>query len=313
MKIVEVAVSGKVAKTRLIAAVCVYGVASLMAFPAAAQDNAPVTLALKFKEGETSKYRSSISMKYSMPGFTPPAAQTQSKATKPQSGKFHTPADALKAGGGMMTLTQLIKVVKVQKSGAGELQITSTSTGSLTPTGMAGQTKATDPKPSVMSVVCDSFGRTSGSGIANPLVLGAELLNTAGLILPNKPIKLGESWSETQKIPNGGTFVIKTTFLRFEQVGNRRTALLRSVMSSSMSSMLSQQRGASASNVQGAMTITKDINFAIAEGRIIKSNSQMDMNMTVGGMTGVPKGKAAAPAGGMKVNSRMTQETHIVE
>ena len=311
MKISEIAVTGKVARTKLEVAVCVWGLASLAAFPSRAQDNAPVTLALKFKEGETTKYQSTILMNYSMPGLTPPTAP-QAKGVNPPTRKSPA-ANAL--GGGAMTVTQLVKVTKVQKSGVGELQITSTSTGSLTPAGMPGQAKAADSKPTVMSVVCDSLGRTSGSGIANPLALGAGLLNTAGLILPNKSIKPGESWSDTQKIPSGGTFVTKTTFLRYEQVGSRRTAHLRSVMSSPMSSLLSQQRGVSASNVQGEMTITKDMNFAIAEGRIIKSNSLMDMNMTVnmGGMTGGTKGKPTATAGGMKVNSRMTQETHIVE
>ncbi len=311
MKRSKITLNVKVAKTRLAVAICIGGLGSLMAFPVGAQDNVPVTLALKFKEGETTKYQSTISMNYSMPGLTPPAAP-QAKGTNPPSRKSPA-ANAL--GGGAMTVTQLVKVTKLQKSGAGELQITSTSTGSLTPTGMPGQAKAMDSKPTVMSVVCDSLGRTSGSGIANPLALGAGLLNTSGLILPNKPIKPGESWSETQKIPNGGTFITKTTFIRFEQVGNRRTAHLRSVMSSPMSSLLSQQRGVSASNVQGEMTITKDMNFDIAEGRIIKSNSLMNMNMTVnmGGMTGGTKVKSTATAGGMKVNSRMTQETHLVE
>ncbi len=311
MKIFKIAVGGKVAETKSGVAFFVLGVASLLAFPAGAQDNVPVTLALKFKEGETTKYQSTISMNYSIPGLTPPAA-LQGKGTNPPARK--SPA-ANASGGGAMTVTQLIKVTKLQKSGAGELQITSTSTGSLTPTGMPGQAKATDSKPTVMSVVCDSLGRTSGSGVANPLALGAGLLNTAGLILPNKPIKPGESWSDTQKIPSGGTFVTKTTFIRYEQIGNRRTAHLRSIMSSPMSSVLSQQRGVSASNVQGEMTITKDMNFAIAEGKIIKSNSLMNMNMTVnmGSTPGGTKGKPTAPAGGMKVNSRMTQETHLVE
>ena len=322
MKISEIALNGMVKKTRPITIVCILGVASLMALPTMAQDNAPVTLALKFKEGETTKYLSTISMNFSAPGLTPTAAP-QTKGANPGARKSPG-ANAL--SGGAMTVTQVVKVTKVQKSGAGELQITSTSTGSLTPAVMLGQSKTADSKPTVMSVVCDSLGRTSGSGIANPLALGAALLNTSGLILPNKPMKPGESWTETQKIPSGGSFVTKTTFIRYEQVGNRRTAHLRSVMSSPMNSLLSQQRGVSASNVQGEMTITKDMNFAIAEGRIIKSNSLMDMNMTVnmGGMTGATKGKATSTAGGtkgkatatagsMKVNSHMTQETHIVE
>ena len=148
---------------------------------AGAQDNAPVQLAMKFKPGEVNKYATTTTIGYSIPGFTMPQS-----AAKP--GKAAAPASP----GSTITIngTQVMKVMKVQKNGAGEIEVTTDMKSPMM--AMMGQS-AKNNKPEVSTIVCDSLGHITGQP-------GFSFLSTGGLVFHNKPIKPGESWVDTQTV-----------------------------------------------------------------------------------------------------------------
>ena len=275
-----------------------------------AQDKAPVLLSMKFKAGDISKYATTTSIGYSIPGLM--ASNIQSKMAKSNPGK---PTPAVPPTTNVtVNGTQIIKVLKVQKNGSGELQVTTDIPNPMA--AMMGQGSRKE-KPLVSTMVCDSLGHLSGGGMG--------FLSTGMLVFPTKPIKPGESWIETTGISQlAKNAPAKVTFIGYEQVGKYRTAHLRTVVSAPMNTGFNTSgglttKGQGDANMNGTMNIIRDVNFAVAEGKLIKMTATVDTNMTISGFMGstsATKGKTK-PAGaantGMKVTSRTTQEVHLTE
>ena len=286
-------------------------VGATVAPSAFAQDNAPVLLAMKFKAGDVSKYATSTSIGYSIPGLM--ASNIQSSMKKSNPGK---PAPAVPPASNVtVNGTQIIKVLKVQKNGTGELQVTTDIPNPMA--AMLGQGSKKE-KPQVSTMTCDSLGHLTGQG-------GMGFLSTGMLVFPTKPIKPGESWTETEGVSQlAKNAPAKVTFIGYEQVGKYRTAHLRTVVSAPMNTGFNSSGGLTAkgqgdANMNGTLNIVRDVNFAVAEGKLIKMTATVDTNMTISGFGGTStatKGKAK-PAGaantGMKVTSRSIQEVHLTE
>ena len=117
---------------------------------------------------------------------------------------------------------------------------------------------------------------------------------------------------------------VKTTFIGYEQVGKYRTAHLRTLISAPINTGFNAAgglapKGQGDGNMNGTMSVVRDINFAVAEGKLVKMTAVIDTNMTMSGMMGTTtsakgKTKTSAPAAnGMKVTSKTTQEVHLTE
>ena len=275
-----------------------------------AQDNAPVLLTMKFKAGDVSKYATTTSIGYSIPGLM--ASGIQSKMAKANPGK---PAPVVPPTTNVtVSGTQIIKVLTVQNNGTGELQVTTDIPNPMA--AMMGQGNRKE-KPQVSTMVCDSLGHLSKGGMG--------FLSTGMLVFPTKPIKPGESWTETTGISQlAKNAPAKVTFIGYEQVGKYRTAHLRTVVSAPMNTGFNTSgglttKGQGDANMNGTMNIIRDVNFAVAEGKLIKMTATVDTNMTISGFMGsssATKGKAKAAGSannGMKVTSRTTQEVHLTE
>ncbi len=111
-----------------------------------------------------------------------------------------------------------------------------------------------------------------------------------GAYLPIKPVKFGESWTATVTMPtNGGgktTATVKSSFVRIEQIGRFRTARLRSQLTAPMAIMtdgqgqITQNAAKALVKLTGKITMNYDTNFAIDEGKLIRSSVKGSINMT---------------------------------
>lgn len=152
-------------------------------------DTGQIVLQMKFAPGEVEKYQTVMQL-----GFTLPTPVSSSKTTtvKPSS-----VSGAL--GGTTFTVnaTQAIKVRSVAANGAGEIDVTTTGQNSL-----PGQPPllANDTRPVIMTY--DALGKLTGirrqseTASTNPMfgaMLGQGLLSMQGVVLPAKPVWIGET------------------------------------------------------------------------------------------------------------------------
>ena len=160
-----------------------------------------------------------------------------------------------------------------------------------------------------------------------------------GVILPAKPVRIGETWTQEIKIPGvtgGGASKIKTTLTRVEYLNKYRTARLHVVITTPVNAYLdaalqpTTQQAEAASTMNGTALVTNDINFAIAEGEVVRSVGKGVTTMTVAvgkptipdkptakrakkGGAPAPAAAAAKPAQMLRMIVRTDIETNLVE
>lgn len=111
-----------------------------------------------------------------------------------------------------------------------------------------------------------------------------------GAYLPTKSVKFGESWTAAVTLPTAGggktTATVKSSFTRLELIGRFRTARLRSQLSAPMTMMtdgqgqITQNASKALVKLTGKITMNYDTNFAIDEGKIVRSSVKGSINMT---------------------------------
>ena len=260
-----------------------------------AVDTGQLVLLMKFRPGEALKYQTNMLLGFTLPA---PAVVKSPSAQKRQ-------ATNSSVGGTTFTVNavQDIVVRRAAPTGGGDLDVTTTGQNSL-----PGQPPilSNDTRPALMSY--DAQGKLLGirrqgeSAASNPMIgamLGQGLLSMQGVILPTKPVKIGETWTQQVKIPGitgNGSSTIKTTLVRIENINKYRTARLHVVITTPVSAYLdaalqpAEKASGAASTMTGTAVVTNDVNFAIAEGRVVKSISKGQTTMSVA------IGKPAAPA-----------------
>lgn len=277
-------------------------IGGLLLIPAAVpagQGNA-VTLRMKFKPGETLKYQTTMQMNIEMP--------------------------MMAQAGGMkmdMSMVQLQKVLKALPNGGGDIEVTTSDTKMT----MNGQPMNAPATPTI-TMTYDAQGNVKGvkgmpQAAGNPM-MGGGMMNSnqmqmQGTFLPAKPVKPGDVWTLTVKMPGmTSSATVKGQYIKAETIGRYKTAKIRTVLSSPMNMMMNAQ-GQPTTNAKlaamkmlGTMTMTMDTNFAISEGKMVRQAGNGGMNMTMKPVGTPPKGSPQMP-NGMKMNMKMRMGSNLIE
>jgi hypothetical protein len=270
----------------------------------------------------------------------PPSGQTYTLQAKYRAGEINRYQTALwtetslpNMGKNVMnlSLTQEQKVEKVLPNGSADVLVTTTNTeGTMNDQPVA---MTTDQTPLRMRL--DKRGNVTlfgkipkeAQGLSG-MFSGSSQLSSA--YLPTKPVKIGESWTATVNMPSAiGTKIpatVKSTFLRTEQIGRYQTARLRSQMTAPLAIMtdgkgqLTQNPAKALVKMTGKITMSYDTNFAIVEGKIVRSAAQGSVNMTGKVLSPAPSGKtssrtkpAAASAQPIAINVKMQMGNKLIE
>jgi hypothetical protein len=254
----------------------------LLPFAAGGQgDNSPVALRLKFKPGEVSKYQTNAQFVISLPMQSKPTPGSRSgnAATVPS----------------QLSMVQQVKVNKVLPNGDGELSITTLSTQSSMG-GQPGGISTTPSKPIVMTYSphgnAVAVHNAPSGGVAGEFMfsslLGSGAVNMSGLYLPTNPVKPGDTWTQKVTLPSmANSATIKATFQKVETVGRYRTAHIHTLLSMPVNAMLdinlkpTRQAAKAQSTANGTVSMTFDTNFAIAEGKVIRSAGNGNASLSI--------------------------------
>ena len=223
------------------------------------------TLQAKYKAGEINRYQTSMLTQTALPNV---GTTTMN-----------------------INMTQEQKIEKVLPDGSAEIAVTTlNSRGTMNDKPIS---MATDTKP--IKMVLDKRGNVKS--FAN-LPKTAQSLSgmfggnsqLSGAYLPTKPVKVGESWTATVAMPSAfgarTLTTVKSTFLRLEQVGRFHTARLRTQMTAPMEIMtdgqgqITQNAAKAFLKMSGKIAMSYDTNFAIEEGKLIRSATKGTVNMT---------------------------------
>lgn len=281
-----------------------FGVILLPVLVLAGQSSAPVTLRMKYRMGETNKYQTNAN---------------------------------IDVNGGMKFDVSAVQIHKVQKTftdGGADVEITTTEARNN------GQPTGATP-PIIMSY--DSRGMIRGmrGAIAGGDMMGG-MFNTGamqmqGAFLPEKPVKSGEKWAQTFKmtgISSGAK--ASSEFLKVERINRYLTAKIRTKITAPMTLMLdsavqptTDPKKAAMKGV-GTLSMTVDTNFAIADGKMIRTAGSGLINMTMKPTNAPiqppkkgpapkttkvpPKSKPATEAAnGLKINLKMQMGSNLIE
>jgi|SRR5579872_5870261 len=260
-----------------------------------AVDTGQLVLQVKFKPGEALKYQAKMQFGIRLPPQLGGAAPSQNGSGEAMGGATIA-----------VNATQDVKVRRAGATGGGDLDVTTTGQNSL-----PGQPSVlpNDIKPALMSYDGQgkllSVKRESETASSNPMygaMLGRGLYSMQGLALPAKPIKVGETWSQSvqvQDIPGKPSSTIKGTLVRMENIGKYRTARLHLVVTTPVKGYLdaalqpTDRPADAASTMTGTSVVTDDIDFAVAEGLVVRSSSRGITTMSVA--IGKPTPPAATP------------------
>jgi hypothetical protein len=275
------------------------GLCALFLLPPGAQagqgGNGPVTLLMKYRQGEVLKYQMnmSMSMAMQMPG---------------QPGQPPQPMNS--------SMIIEMKVMKALPGGGAEVEETMHN--------QQGSGRVPPMKPFTMTF--DAHGKVlSMKGLkANDPVTKAMQQSMASngtqAYLPSRPVKVGESWTQKVTVPAGpmGTMsgTMKCTLVKVENVGKYRTAHIKTVMPIPISSMMNaqgqptKQANQAVMSMSGSGTVVSDTYFAIAEGRMVQTtgttNFSMKMKSAKSPASKTPKNPAGPQEMSMTMNMKMS-------
>ena len=228
-----------------------------------------ITLRLKFKQGEISKYKATMRMTTStpIPGQAVPASNdTVSDMTLKQETKRLLPGGS----------AEVLATISQQKTTNNHTLVNAPT---MDPTIFVfnSQGKITSPKVTVQPGV--------GMGGISSLLNGTGT-SGVGIQLPSKPVAVGESWEYPIKATDimGGTFA-NATLVKLETVGSYKTARIHSVVKLPIH-FFADKTGALTASKENAMllasgsgTVITDYNIAVAEGKLVRSSGQSFISM----------------------------------
>lgn len=283
-----------------------WGLCALLLLPLAAfagQGNGPVSLKMKFVPNEAIKYQTTMQMDITM---------RQSAQAPPMKMPMK------------MSMVQDWQVTKVNPDGSAMILATvhdmqSTMNGQTMPSGPGGPTSMTlhiSPQGKILSTQ-----GMSGFNATNPF--SSLSFNGIGAFLPTKPVKPGDTWTQSINLPGitGGSGTAKSTLVSFENVGHFKTARIRTVATVPLNMMMgangmpTHTPSKAMMRMNGLCKVMGDTNFAVAEGKIVRSAFNGDINMSM--KTNVPSGKTNAAMQGtprsMTMHMKMTMAMNMVQ
>lgn len=181
-----------------------------------------------------------------------------------------------------VNVTQQMRVKKSLKEGGGEISVEILS-GQFSQNGQP--FSLSNPKP--IHIAYDARGNITGfqaspdsatEGLAG--VLGSGSLGMLRVYLPPNPVKIGEEWSQPVQIPGltwAGKGTAKAKLIRTERVGRFQTIRIRATLSLPLAIYVNakqqpvKDKKLATALLAGTLTMNFDNNFAIQEGKTIKS------------------------------------------
>jgi hypothetical protein len=283
-----------------------WGLCALFLLPLAAfagQGNGPISLKMKFVPNETIKYQTSMQMDITM---------RQSAQAEPMKMPM------------TMSMVQDWQVTKINPDGSAMILTTthdmqSKMNGQTMPNGAAGPASMTlhiSPQGKVLSTQ-----GAPGFNATNPF--GSLSLNGMGAFLPTKPVKPGDTWTQSINLPGftGGGGTAKSTLVSFENVGHFKTARIRTVATIPLNVLMgangrpTHTASQAMMRMNGLCKVMGDTNFAIAEGKIIRSAVNGNINMSM--KTNTSSGKSSSTARGgpqsMTMRMKMTMAMNMIQ
>lgn len=137
--------------------------------------------------------------------------------------------------------------------------------------------------------------------------------------LPPNPVKIGEEWSQPVEIPGltwAGKGVAKAKLIRLEKVGRFQTVRIRAAFSLPLNIYINatlqpvNDKKLATAVLTGTLYMNFDNNFALQEGKIIKSGGSGTANVH---FSALPTAKGVPPkriSNGLE-NAKMTMEMHV--
>lgn len=295
-------------KTRLTA----WGLVAALALPLTALAtqtiNSPALLRYKLKEGDTTQYQMTMHMTTTI--------------------KNPSLAQPMTIPGDVTTVVEQ-KVTKAFPQGGGEIVTTTISQeGRVNNQPMPAQTippitTTYDARGKILSLkglpANNPMTQAMGGGIGSSGMMGMSAA------LPEKPVKPGDTWTQTVSLPGySASGTAKCTLVRFEKVGPYQTARIRTLMTMPMSIMIdaTQQptKDPSKAVVQssGTVTTSSDTNFVVGAGKIIRTAATVTAAMNIqpkGALAAKSKAKGAKPAAmaAMTMTMKMTMAMNMVQ
>lgn len=244
--------------------------AALVAATAAAAQK-PVLLRMKWRQGETLKYQTTMQIA---------VAQAMQGAAVPVNAAT--------------SMRQEWHVTKVLANGSAEVTVTTLSATTV----MNGRPGAGMNVPPY-TMVYDATGHVlsmRGLQSSNPISgifggsSGGSSMLGATTMLPVRPVRPGDTWEEPVKIPgltggSGGT--MHSTYVRDEQIGRYQTASIRTHITMPLHIALDMAGKPAAAASAAAATISAtldgviDANFAITEGTMVRTAGNMTASMSI--------------------------------
>jgi hypothetical protein len=277
----------------LFAAVATALCGSAMADPA-------VTLKMKLKAGEQLVYQTAGKIAIPMP-------------SNAQKGKSQGPLQELAFP---VNAAQKISVVKVAGNGTAEVDLTvSGSTGPQT-SGIGPSNKTTTAKATISPQGVLSMSKhETGANAAVGALTGAGTVGSITVYLPNHPVKPGDTWSVSVPVAAlSATATAKVTYLKNSSIGHYKTAHLKIVFTIPVDAMVdsksqfTKDKDKAEVAIKGTSTMTYEEDFAIAEGRIVKSVGDGSTSLSI-----AQKSKDNKPTKTQKVVAKVTMTSTLTQ
>lgn len=224
-----------------------------------------VQMKLKYRAGETYGYQTSGVITIPIPG-------AGEKGGAPGMMK-----DGLKIP---VNTSQQIRVLLVHPDGSADLEVATKGSVNLpgvpsAPSGAVTKTKVTAAASGALSMDKKVPG---GATAAIGAVSGVGSTGAIAMYLPSKPVKIGDSWSEKVAVPQlGGFATVTAKYVANGNVGHFKTAHIKLSVVIPLALLLdntgsvTRDKTKAKSDVAGKVSMTYDQDFAVQEGRLIRS------------------------------------------
>ena len=294
---------------------CVLLLSPLTAFAQAAPDAKPAeqkqadapasgetyTLRMKFKQGDINRYKMKVTTRVVSPsGLGGETKTTDNDASMVSEQKTTKLLDS-GAAEIITTLTSFDMKTDGKTSGAPNIP---TVTMQMTPTGKVLSTKSED------TAATDALKNMFTSAFSSPQSF-----------LPNDAVTIGAKWTQTMNLPgavSGKEGTMDCSLTRIETVNGVKTALIHAIMKVPMLAMLdamgqpTKVESDAMALFDGTIVSNMDINFAIDEGRIVRTVSSGDSEIAIKLGKAAPAEAAAFLPKDAKVTMKMNMNMSLL-
>ncbi len=253
----------------------------------AAQATPPPTykLRLLFTQGQTFRYQTVAEVTAVMPSMSSVVGKGRLPGKK-NGHEITTVKTEAVTNSIQVNILQQMVVSKVLTDGGATL-LASTLSGAVVRDGA----QMPPPEKNPMLVSYNALGdikelRATGAEKQTDLMaglLGSGALSFQRVYLPNKPVALGDSWSQLVKIPGwNGQGKANAKLIRLEKIGRYQTARISATvtlpiqiyLNANLQPLTLNKIKTATSTLAGTLNMTFETNFAMQEGKMIRTGGR---------------------------------------